>query len=83
MDIKERTFQLFQTLSGLDRISEKDTLQGDLALDSLGMVTMLLALEEEFSITFHESDMNPFELKTVEDVIALIKKYREDDYEAS
>lgn len=51
------------------------TLLGDLAMDSLRMVMLLVTLEDTFEIELDESDMNPFALITVQNVIELVKKY--------
>ena len=51
------------------------TLIEDLAFDSLRMVMLLIMLEDSFEIELDESDMNPFLLKTVDDVVVLINKY--------
>ena len=51
------------------------TLVGDLALDSLRMVMLLVTLEDTFEIELDESDMNPFALVTVQDVVELAEKY--------
>ena len=50
-------------------------MQGDLALDSLLMVTLLVEIEEAFEIELDESDMNPFDLVTAQDAVDLVKKY--------
>ena len=68
--------QLLRELCSVEEIKENDSLTADLGMDSLGLVTLLLALEERFQITFYESDMNPFELTTVQDVIELVKAYK-------
>ena len=57
------------------------SLQEDLALDSLAMVMLLIEIEEAFGIELDESDMNPFELNTVQDVIVLVSKYFGDENE--
>ena len=57
----------------------KDTsaqLLGDLAMDSLRMVMLLVMIEEVFEIELDESDMNPFALLTVQHVIDLVAKYK-------
>lgn len=36
---------------------------------------LLMELEERFDVCLEESDMDPFALVTVEDVISLMKKY--------
>ena len=44
-------------------------------MDSLRLVTLLVTLEDTFGIRLDEADMDPFRLKTVEDVIDLAEKY--------
>lgn len=51
------------------------TLLGDLQLDSLRLVMLLVTLEDTFAIELDESDMDPFALVTVQDVIDLAQKY--------
>lgn len=75
MSITNRVLIMLQELSGLDDILIEDNLQNDLGLDSITMVTLLLEIEEEFRITLDESDMNPFDLITVADVVVLVEKY--------
>jgi len=48
----------------------------DMAFDSLSMVSMMLELEEQFDISFDESDMNISELQTLADVVQLVYKYK-------
>jgi acyl carrier protein len=40
---------------------------------------LMIELETEFNITFSEADLNPYDLKTVNDVIQLIQKYKEEN----
>ncbi len=75
MSITNRVLIILKKLSGLDDILIEDNLQNDLGLDSITMVTLLLEIEEEFRITLDESDMNPFDLTTVADVVVLVEKY--------
>ena len=75
MEIREKTFAVLSGLSGMKTIGPKQTLQGDLGLDSLKMVTLLILLEENFRITLDESDMNPFDLVNVRQVVDLVEKY--------
>ena len=51
-------------------------LLSDLAMDSLHMVMLLVMIEEVFEIELDESDMNPFALLTVQNVIDLVAKYK-------
>ena len=75
MNIEKKVTEILSKLSGVETVVNEATLQGDLGLDSLYMIALLINIEETFEIELDESDMNPFDLKTVQDVINLIKKY--------
>lgn len=81
MNIEEKVKGILSELSGEDTVKSEATLQGDLVLDSLSMVTLLIQIEETFGIELDESDMNPFELNTVSSVIELVNKYGGENYE--
>ena len=66
---------IIKELSGFERIENASLLVDDLGLDSLAMVMLLINVEDTFDIQLKESDMNPFELKSVNDVINLVYKY--------
>ena len=70
-----RVEEIIKKLSGAEVICESDELQGDLHMDSLALVTLLIDIEEQFDIELKESDMNPFDLTTVRDVAELVRKY--------
>ena len=75
MNTTDKVKQILQELSGMENIEPGTYLQGDLALDSLAMVTLLIEIEDIFQIELNESDMNPYELNTAEDVVGLIERY--------
>ena len=77
MNVFEKIKEILCDLSGMTEILAESHLQDDLGLDSLHMVMLLLDIEDGFGIALDESDMNPFELKTVSDVEALVLKYTE------
>ena len=77
MNIYIKTEEIIKELSGCDSINKTDRLKEDLALDSLEMVTLLISLEDTFAIELDESDMDPYDLITVSDVIELAEKYTE------
>lgn len=79
MDIESRVKDIIFGLSNSDKFENDSTLKEDLALDSILMVTLLIEVEEAFGIELDESDMNPFDLSTVQDIIQLVKKYCEDN----
>ena len=81
MNIETKVKEILCELSGEETIENTDHLQGDLALDSLMMVTMLVEIEEAFAIELDEADMNPFDLSTVQNVIDMVAKYCGDENE--
>ena len=81
VNISERVADLLQKLSGCENIRADASLQNDLGMDSLAMVTLLIQLEDTFQIELKETDMNPLDLNTVSDIVELITPYVEGDYE--
>ena len=75
METFNKLADVLSELSGIENIRLDHALQGDLGLDSLQMVTLLMTVEERFQILFNESDMNPFDLIFVHDVMTLLEKY--------
>lgn len=75
MEIFDKVSVILSELSGMETICLEHKLQGDLGLDSLQMVTLLMMLEENFQIVLDESDMNPFDLINVWHVVNLVGKY--------
>ena len=73
--IRKRVLSIIEELCMTTVKNDDQTLLGDLAFDSLRMVLLLIALEDSFGIELEESDMNPFALNTVCDVICLVEKY--------
>ena len=68
--------EILNVLTGIENINEEDNLVNDLGIDSLNMVELMLSIEEYFEIMLDASDLNPFDLNTVADVISLVEKYR-------
>ena len=79
MNVNKKIINILKELSGYENIEENSRLEDDLGLDSIGMVMLLIELEDNFEIQLDESDMNPFELQLVEDVTELVYKYLEDE----
>jgi len=75
MDTQEKVCEIIKGLGVIDEIGLSQTLTGDIGLDSLGMVTLLIILENGFDISFKQSDMDPYALINVQDVIVLVEKY--------
>lgn len=81
METQERVFDIIRELSGVENVELNASLQDDISLDSLGMVTLLIMIEDELKIELDEADMNPFDLLTVDNVVTLVKKYTEANHE--
>lgn len=79
--MKNTIIEIIKELSGCDTVATTDSLQNNLGFDSLKMVTLLVILEEELNIELKESDMNPYELVTVADVLRLAERYGAFAYE--
>ena len=75
MEFFDKVCVILSELSGIETICLENELQSDLGLDSLQMVTLLMMLEENFQIMLDESDMNPFNLVNVWQVVNLVEKY--------
>lgn len=75
MNIEERVKGILFELSGEENIDNEAMLQDDLLLDSLSMVTLLIEIEDAFEIQLDDSDMNPFDLNMVQDVIDMVSRY--------
>ena len=74
--IKTQVIEMLEELYA-EKITDTSLhLISDLAMDSLHMVMLLVMIEEVFEIELDESDMDPFALSTVGDVINLVAKYK-------
>ena len=77
--MEKEVFALLTDLCGSEIIDTSQSLIGDLSFDSLRMVTLLIMLEDTFGFELDQSDMNPFLLITVNDVLNLVKRYLQKD----
>ena len=75
METKAPIIETLRDLWSNPDVQETDELRRNLGIDSLGMVSLLLDLEDTFHFELDESDMNPFDLITVADVIRLVEWY--------
>ena len=73
----DKIIEILKELSGLEVVKMEDHLQNDLALDSFSMVALMITIEDTFQIELEESDLNPFLLSTVRDVVELVEKYEQ------
>lgn len=75
---KESIYKILSDLSGVEVNESQSKLVDDIGFDSLMLVTMLLEIEEKLDIELDESDMNPYDLITAGDVIAMAERYTGD-----
>lgn len=75
MNVEQKVCGILLELTGKETVSPTDSLQADLALDSLSAVTLLLEIEDGFGIQLDESDMDLSKLDLVEDVITMVSGY--------
>ncbi|MBP5551875.1 MAG: acyl carrier protein [Spirochaetales bacterium] len=76
-DILEKLKDIFRTAlpdkaDVMDRIDEDSDLRTQVGLNSIGMICMVIMIEETFSIQFGDVGFNDFE--TVRDVVDYIGK---------
>ena len=64
-ETRKRVIEVLEDVCATEIDNTSKTLLGDLAMDSLRMVMLLVMIEEVFEIELDESDMNPFMLITV------------------
>ncbi len=57
-----------------ESITENTDLVEDLGVDSLDMVDLVLAMEQEFGIEIKDEDITP-DIRTVRDIVELLGKY--------
>lgn len=79
MKVREKISEILSELTGIDTINTDDALQEDLGLNSIQMVTLLIMVEENFGIFLYESDMNPYDLVYVYQVVDMVEKYIKGD----
>jgi len=72
MTIAERVHAVIAEELGVDILSFGAALQGDLGADSMDALSLMLALEDEFTIEILNKDAE--QLRTVSDVVAYIER---------
>ncbi|MBP3506366.1 MAG: acyl carrier protein [Lachnospiraceae bacterium] len=75
MNVFEKLVELFEKVFEGDvdvsNVNRDSRLVEDLGMQSIGMLYMALAIEEEFGVKFHNDDFA--KIKTVEDIINKIE----------
>lgn len=71
--ICEKVAEIAENETGVS-LTEKESLK-ESGVDSLTLVAIIVALEENYQITFSEDDLQPENLQTLEDLANLVRKY--------
>lgn len=73
-EIKIQLAEIYSLITANDasKIDETANLRTDLGLSSIGMLYLIIAIEQKFGITFENVSMGDFEI--VKDVIDFIEK---------
>ena len=78
MEILERLIKVFHAVFedsiDLNAITPESSLREDIGINSIGLLYMAMAVEEEFGIKFTNEDFSG--IQTVADVIACIERKR-------
>ena len=74
--IREQVIEVLEDICNEKILDTSPQLRSELHMDSMQMVMILVLLEETFEIELDESDMNPFALITVQNVVDLVTKYK-------
>ncbi len=79
VEIGDRVIEIVNGLSVVGTISGTEDKLIELGIDSLKKVELMIGLEDEFAIQFDDSDLNPANFSTIQDLINLLKKYIGDE----
>lgn len=75
-DIKKDLYELISELQGVKQnMNENDSLKKDLGLDSLMLVSLIVAIEERLHIEIKDSDLSAENLETVGNLCTMLEKY--------
>ena len=72
--MKEIIINIIKDNLALKEEVKDDTNLSNLSLDSLSFITALVTIEEVFSITFTDEELNINNFKTVDDITCLVKR---------
>lgn len=76
--MKDRIDEILMEMAFLDEPpGADDSLKDDLGFDSLRMVELIVAIEDEFGIIIGEDDLDPGKITSVRDIHDLVGKYGE------
>ena len=70
---------IIEVIAGLAVVPQEeittDDMLASMGIDSLKMVELIIALEDKLNIRFNDSDLDPAQLKKVQDIVLLEYNY--------
>ena len=74
-NVKDRVVEVVSNMAVVkEGIRQEDKLS-EIGINSLSVVDLIIALEDELGIHFKSSDLNPAQIQTVQDIIKLVDNY--------
>lgn len=71
--IQDKIMEIAEEVIGVS-IQENEPLK-ECGVDSLSLVTLIVSVEEAFSISFLDDDLQPEKLRRLVDLVAITEKY--------
>lgn len=75
MNAEEGIKRVLREVTGSETIDSDQELKGDIGLDSLSLVNVIVSLEDLFGIQFDDSDLDPEKITKVKDLEHLVENY--------
>jgi acyl carrier protein len=73
--IFEKVKECIRAIVPAVEIEEGSLLKKDLGLDSLSLVSVIVALEDSFHFVFEDADLDPGLIQTVKNLVTLVERY--------
>ena len=72
--MEKQVVEIIRDMCGAENIGRNSLLKEDLGFDSLNIIELIIALEEEFGIEFSASSLDPELIMTVGNVIGIVEE---------
>ncbi|WP_099203279.1 phosphopantetheine-binding protein [Miniphocaeibacter massiliensis] len=72
--VYDKVIEIIKEEFDVDEVNENTLLREDLGTDSIGLLELVMAIEEEFDIEIEDANLD--DIKTVKDVVDSIEKIK-------
>ena len=72
--VYDKVVELIKEEFEVEEVTENTSLRDDLGTDSIGLLELVMAIEEEFDIEIEDANLD--EIKTVKDIVNNIEKIK-------